>query len=222
MELIGCTGPLIFEKTVGELKQYLARPHVEMIHLPHTTNIYASDWPSIYQNGIVLNEQRNSIIIERAMRSFHLQEACLVFVNRIEHGLKLQELLTQEIGLHSFHTFISGQTPQSERDQIYQRLRSGSIYIVIAMDKVAGEGQDIPAVKRVVMACGGKGVIGVKQRTGRGMRPSGESEEEGWGGKVLIHDFVDNQHFRLSQQSAIRRATYISIEAVIEENRSGS
>lgn len=214
MELQGATGPVIYEKKPEEVKEFLSRPHVEMIQVPNIPFI-ASAWPDIFRKGIVENYERNKAIVDRAMLSVKEKSQCMVFVSAVAHGHLLHDMLREEIGVDGLCDFIYGKTPQNVRDECYDKLRSGRMRVLVASDKVAGEGQDIPSVKRIVVGGGLKAAILVKQRIGRGMRPDGEGED-GWGGEVFIHDFVDNQDPKLLRHSDMRRSHYKSINATFE------
>ena len=222
LELMGCCGQVIYEREAGEVKQYLSRPIVEMIHMPRTP-IIAFNWQDVYKQGIVENEVRNRALISRIMIGVRARLAGIVFVSSLAHGDLLYSMLADEIGVSCLHVFMNGNTPQSVRDEYYDRLKTGDLLVLIATDGVAGEGQDIPAVACVIIGGGLKAAIIVKQRIGRGMRPTEIGEgPEGWGGEVHIYDFVDNQHPKLLAHSDQRRGHYAAVGAVIEENYSAT
>jgi superfamily II DNA or RNA helicase len=220
MELVGSTGAIVYEKTAEELKGNLSRPHVEMIHLPDRPRVISSAWDRIYRQGIVENRLRNEIILERMMRSVRERAPCLVPVASLDHGRSLKRDLGEMIGVDGYHEFISGETPQFVRDELFGRMRRQDLRVLIATDGVAGEGQDIPAIRRIVVGGGLKGAIIAKQRIGRGMRPEEVvTDNTTWGGRVDVHDFVDNNHHRLQEHSEIRRGYYAEVGAVIEDNQ---
>lgn len=218
LELMGCTGSLIYEKDAEEVREHLSRPYVEMIHMPSYPGVLFWTWPDIYKCGIVENQLRNSLIIDRAMISVRNRESCIIFVSYLEHGRLLEKQLSEEIGISGLHVFMSGSTPQQIRDEYFSRLKDGSLRVLIATDGVAGEGQDIPTLRRVIIGGGKKAAIIVKQRIGRGMRPDKTTKSQGWGGRVDIHDFVDNQHVKLLVHSDRRRGHYAAVSAIIQEN----
>ena len=150
MELEAATGPLIYTKDAEEVSQFLSRPNVEMIHLPYM-KMSQFTWPGYYHEGIVHNEFRNRVILDRAMRSVRDGEPGLIFVASRDHGQLLFELLAQHIGLNGMHEYIHGDTPQYVRDIYYNKLRRKELRILIGTDGVAGEGQDIPSVRRVII-----------------------------------------------------------------------
>jgi len=218
LELEAVTGPLIYCRTAEETKEYLSRPSVEMIHLPKKY-MQSYTWPGYYMEGIVNNELRNKVILDRGMRSVRDRQPALIFVASRDHGELLYNLFAQHIGIEGLHRYIHGDTPQYVRDISYDRLRKRELCILIATDGVAGEGQDIPSVKRVIIGGGYKAAIIVKQRVGRGMRIEEDSGgEDGWGGQVDIHDFVDNCNLKLQEHSDLRRTHYEDIGAIITEN----
>jgi superfamily II DNA or RNA helicase len=218
LELEAITGPLLYSKTPEEVREYLSRPNVEMIHLPKML-MQNYSWPGYYHEGIVQNELRNRVIIDRAMRSVQENQPGIIFVASRDHGALLERLLGEHIGVKGLHEYIHGDTPQYVRDLAYGRLRRRELRILIATDGVAGEGQDVPSVRRVIIGGGYKAAIIVKQRVGRGMRIEEESEgEDGWGGIVDIHDFYDNCNFRLLEHSEIRLGHYRDISSLVSHN----
>lgn len=218
-ELVGCTGPLIFVTEAEDIKEHLSRPHIEMIHMPQDRSFARiSDHHEAYEKGIVEYQLRNDISVERAMRCVMNREPGILFVARIAHGKYFLDRLREEIGCDGLHQFVEGGTPQHIRDEYYNKLRQRKLYILIAMDRVAGEGQDIPAVRRVIVSGAMKAGTLVKQRIGRGMRPEDELTQDGWRGRVDVHDFIDNHYFPLLKWSYQRIACYRSVGAIVTEN----
>lgn len=220
LELQGVTGELIYSSEADEdgVRQYLSRPHVEMIHCPAIPTVIAAEWNEIFRIGVVENEWRNKCIINRAMISVREEGSCLIFVSIVEHGEMLSRMLLEEIGVQGFHEFISGQTHRKHRTAVYDRLKQRDLRVVIATDGVAGEGVDVPVLDRIIVAGGRKAAIIAKQRAGRGMRisHSGSVSPEEWGGRVDLHDFVDHQHTKLLIHSDWREVHYKEIGAIIE------
>jgi len=219
-ELVGGIGPLIYEKEAEEVSEHLSRPNVHLYHTPHRPRFISGDWPERYEVGIVNHEFRNNTIVQIGVESVREKQPTIIFVSRLQHGYELRDRLTESIGLDCFHEFIHGQTPQDARDKAYNDLRSGKKYVIIATDGVAGEGQDVPAIRRVVIGGGYKAAILVKQRIGRGMRPDGDNNTSNWGGVVQIYDFVDEHDDRLYDHSQERIAHYEQIGSTFETHPS--
>ena len=89
------------------------------------------------------------------------------------------------------------------RQAVARRLRRGDTQVVIA-SVIWQEGIDLPEVRSVVNAAGGRSVIAALQRLGRGMRvAAGKNEVELW-------DFRDSGHRWLSRHTKERLAAYLS------------
>ena len=217
-ELVGGISPLIYEKDAEEVSEHLSRPNVHLYHTPRRPRFISGDWPARYDFGVVNHEFRNRIITQLGVQSVRERTPTIIFVSRLQHGHELRDRIEQSIGIGGLHEFIHGQTPQEARDQAYNDLRSGKKFVIIATDGVAGEGQDVPIIRSVVIGGGYKAAILVKQRIGRGMRPDGNNSnrDSDWGGVVQIHDFIDEHDERLYEHSQERVALYQQVGATFE------
>jgi superfamily II DNA or RNA helicase len=156
---------------------------------------YADDssWPSAYSSGIVHNKLRNDKIVELASRVRH-SGPVLILVERVEHGRLLAERLRCP--------FLFGRTDSDTRSGGWQDVRDGKLDVVVA-SRIADEGLDIPNIRFLILAGGGKAGHVVIQRIGRGMRVSTGKD------RLTVFDFVDPGKY-LGQHSNERRKTYLA------------
>jgi superfamily II DNA or RNA helicase len=89
-----------------------------------------------------------------------------------------------------------------DRQHLIKRLDKKEILCIVATP-VFDEGADIPHLKVVLLAGGGKSPIKIIQRIGRGMRRKTEGENE-----VEIYDFLDTGNRYTKKHSVLRRRLY--------------
>lgn len=94
---------------------------------------------------------------------------CLVLVDWTTPGLRFFELFKKHIpGNHI--EFVHGSTPTRKRNQTKTRFLSGDTKVLIATP-IFSEGEDLPNVCALVMACPGRDPDALYQKIGRGLRP---------------------------------------------------
>ncbi len=128
----------------------------------------------------------------------------MCLVARVGHGRTFTEYLSRS-GVAA--EFVEGKVPQEEREDIFERLRTGQLDCVVAMASCVGEGTDLPWLSCVVNATGLRGGgsrtdgdLGrdIVQFLGRGLRS--------YPGKKLVDyvDFSDTTNRYLTKASAQR------------------
>lgn len=161
----------------------------------------------VYREGIVHNLERNKKVIDIAIASALKGKKVLVFVNFIKHGEILEALLTEKEVMHvddepgAEGAFVHGTHPNRE---IYlQRFKEKGEWldILIAIDKLIGEGFDYKGIDVIVIADGGKSSIETIQKVGRGTRVLPDKKT------VEIHDFADRCKY-LYDHARARIATW--------------
>lgn len=121
-------------------------------------------WQTVQKHLIVESAERNHAIVTTALK--HAQTPCLIFVEQVAHG----ELLVKALrAAGRTAEFVYGKHSTEQRDAAIARNVDGAVEFLIA-SKIFQEGVDIPPIRSVVMAAGGKSVIAAIQRVGRGMR----------------------------------------------------
>jgi len=126
-------------------------------------------------------------------------ETVLIIINHIDHGHAIVEQLAQ-LGIIS--EFVRGKTKHKDRVRIKEMLNSGDTQVVVC-SSVWVEGIDIPNLRAVVNAAGGKSEKNILQKVGRGLRKTDEKDE------VFIHDFFIPSHRFLIEHFAERLVIYM-------------
>lgn len=129
---------------------------------------WQSEFTPAYKHEIVDNLLRNLQIAELVMGRVPLAGGpltgpSLVLVKQVKHGKTLEALIDDS-------TFLSGKDPGSERVRVYDAMRAGEVKVVIATT-IADLGLDLPILRNLVLAGGGKSSTRHLQRIGRVARP---------------------------------------------------
>ena len=140
---------------------FISRPHIQMVTCEQTSE--ARDWQSAERELVVESVKRNRLVCALAKIA---PKPGLVFVKLKQHGRTLTNML-REAGLRV--EFVWGEKATAQRDAAIERLRDGTLDVIVC-SVVFQTGTDIPEVKSMVIACGGKSEIATLQRIGRGMR----------------------------------------------------
>ena len=193
--VIAATGPVIHRVQSQTLVDagVLSRPTIRVAAV-HQSGL-AGSWREVYSKGVVESVRRNTIV---AVIASEAAKPSLVFVKEIVHGRALLRAIAKQ-GCRA--EFVFGDDTSGERSAAIRRLRRGDIDTLIT-SPIFEQGVDIPEVRSVVVAGGGRSVIRTLQRLGRGMRKTeSKSEMELW-------DFRDTGHRWLAKHSEERLAAY--------------
>lgn len=172
--LIAATGPVVYHVGASKLVQagVLSKPKIRFVKLEQT--VPGQTWNTVYRNGIVLSEPRNSLLVRMAKVA---EKPCLMIVKEIDHGKELARRLEQE-GVKS--EFVWGSDSAWGRQDAIRRVCRGDTDVLVS-STIFDEGVDIPDIRSVIIAAGGRSIIKSLQRLGRGMRTTqGKSEVELW------------------------------------------
>jgi superfamily II DNA or RNA helicase len=163
-------GPIIYTLPAKRLVDagVLARPHIKMVGL--FQRHACEQWARVEKALIVESEERNALVCAMAKR---VEKPALVFVREIQHGHTLQRLFERR-GVRS--EFVFGKDSTESRRANITRLVRGDLDVVIC-SVVFQEGLDVPQLRGVVVACGGKSIIAALQRIGRGMRKATSKDD---------------------------------------------
>ncbi len=183
---VGALGPVIFKLPTEQLIEegVLAKPHIRMVHVKQECD--AATFQGVYGKAVVRSTYRNRVVADTAARA---EKPCLVFVKEIAHG-KLVEKALWRAGLKT--AFVWGTSSNDMRDTKVRDLRAGRLDVLVC-SVVFQEGTDIPELRSVVVASGGKSVIATLQRIGRGMRVDrdGAGNVREGGDKFEVWDIAD-------------------------------
>ena len=198
--LEGLLGPVIADMTIADAAELelLAKPTVKLLTVPVQSKLsQEKDYNSIVDMCLVNNQSRNDLIIRAVKRLMQLKKSVLIFVNKIEHGVLLNEQL-EEKGIHNI--FVQGATDNIQREEIRQQMNKKNITVVIAT-VVWREGVNIPSLDSAILAGGGKTTSGTIQSIGRALRKTKGKE------KALVIDFLDPYRY-LAEHTVQRIGIY--------------
>lgn len=155
-----------------------------------TTDETGADGPSIQEiyNQLAVDENRNALIVEEVIRAAAGARRCLVLTNRLEH----LELLTRAIAERADVPVLSlhGRLPPPQRRELRERIAALDAdrvpFVLVAIDKIAGEGVDLPSLNTLFLAVPISFKGRVIQQVGRVTR-GGDAAEDA----AVVHDFRD-------------------------------
>lgn len=193
MLLAGATGEQIYDipaKTLIE-KGYLTPPRITAYRYIQSKKVATRSWKDQYDIGIVKCSGRNKKIMTLAKQS---TRPTLIMTQRVEH-CKLLQSIGNNMAMNT--AIIDGFTPTDKRKDSIQDLLMGDLDAIICTT-VYDEGMDIPELRTIILAGGGKSPIKARQRLGRGVRLA-EGKD-----KVDIIDFIDTHGKYLKRHSDAR------------------
>lgn len=164
---------------------YVERPDVELIMVPWASTQARERYRDAEGNAKSIEAAKNPTKIDaiEALLERHEGQKTLIFVDWIKPGQELADAL----GI----PFIFGETSHADRESAYTAMREGDLQALI-VSRIGDEGIDLPDAEIAILASTmGSSRSQTGQRTGRTMRPEGESQvyilltkgsgEEDWG-----------------------------------------
>lgn len=205
-----CFGKLIADINASFLIQQkiLVKP---TIYFVHTRKRLTDDltYAEAYKQGIVLNDERNSIIASIAKNMVSEGRQLLILVRTIEHGNLLEKLIDGSV-------FLNGTKGSKVRKTHIEDMRAKKIAVTIATS-IFDEGVDVKPLDGLILAGSGKSQTRALQRIGRVIR-SYEDKSTGFVKKsAYIVDFHDNIKYMLAHSKARRRIYETESEFVIKD-----
>ncbi len=203
--LMGITGDRLAHITNDQLIKsgHLTPPKVVIIKMPDIGRPYS--WPEVFDHAITLNTARNERIIEELVKC---PKPAIVFCTRLAQAKTLAKMAENK-GV-SLPAVCSGATPNKERMRLIAGLQSSKIEAII-VTTIWDEGVDIPNLRTLILAGGGKSKVAALQKIGRGLRKAAGKHE------VLVVDFDDQTGVILKRHSKIRRKIWEEEGFTIEE-----
>lgn len=201
LHLVGALGPTIFRLKVEELadRNAIIKPTIKFVevHQPIPTPAVnpRRAWKHVYRDGIEHSQVRNAKIVQMVKGA---EVPSLVFVTGLDH----MEILVEQFSNAGIPCAgIYGATPQDERESIIELLKKGDLEVLVAT-VVLQEGVDIPNLRSVIVASGGKSTIAAIQRAGRAMRTSDGKN------RAIIIDMWDTGNKILERHAKKRKRAY--------------
>jgi len=191
MLLEGVTGPVIYDigsKKLIELG-YLTPPEITMIKVPKVP--CPGTWPEAYDSGIVLNSARNALIMDEIKKA---PKPCLIMCTQVAHA-KIIERNAPSFRIRM--GYLDGPTPVNERNTKIMELIAGNLDAIVCTT-IFNAGVDIPELRSLVLAAGGKSKVSHLQKIGRGLRRAKDKPT------VKVIDFYDTSAKVLERHSMAR------------------
>jgi superfamily II DNA or RNA helicase len=174
--IIGKIGPVLYEKKTIDLKEkkYVSNFKITILSVLHSNlpnfNINATQPADRYNNEIeyLINDSRRNEII--AKLSNRLTNNTIIMVDRIDHGVNLQNILKTICPEDKPIYFIQGSTEMEERERIRKLMEERNDVIAVAVSKIFSTGINIPNLHNIIFASAGKAKIKIMQSIGRALR----------------------------------------------------
>jgi superfamily II DNA or RNA helicase len=220
----GFFGDPIFTINVEHLYQLelLARPFVYINSVGSNLNkkYCSTKYNIVYDRFLINNKQRNDKIINITKYLLQNNLQTLITIQRKSHGVLLLQQIKDErcVCIYGGKQII---TYDSEIDQLdysiynyktFIRNFEIGIYNTIIISQTGDEGLDLPNVRCLIVAGGGRSNIKILQRTGRALRNKNLKNI------ALIMDFYDYGHHFFKNQSIQRIKIYKKLKSYITEN----
>lgn len=193
--VMGQLGGVIYKVKATALQERGVLSEAEIVFETCEQSVPGYAWDTVYKNGVVDSLKRNRLVVELVKKT---PRPALVFVKAIEHGYALRNMLERE---HLRVDYVWGNDDTSRRTSGIQRLRRGEMDVLVC-STIFDTGVDIPELRGIVNAAGGKSVIKALQRLGRGLRSSDGKQ------RLEMYDVFDCGHPWLISHSKARVKAY--------------
>lgn len=159
-KLITVRAKHIFEKGWD----YLVKPNIHFIKVPK--NNFDDDkktYQYVFKHFIVQNKMRTRMIAEAALKLRELGRTTLILTKEINQIEALEALIPNAY-------IIKGDVNVNVRKEILDKARRKQIDMIIATDKIAEEGLDLPALDALIFTAPSKSRVKSVQAVGRVIR----------------------------------------------------
>lgn len=195
--LEGVAGQLLFKISTKQLVDagILARPKITMVRCRPL--VIPEKWETATELGIVMNNARNEKVVDILQQAPGGLAAALI--QEVSHGRIIESICVGR-GMHV--EYLYGPISKRRRKEVWEAFTANEIHAVIA-SRIGDQGLNIPAIKTLVIAGGGKSKVKTIQRLGRALRRTSTKTE------VYVWDFIDVATPHLYRHSMARRKTYL-------------
>jgi len=146
-------------------KGYLVPARIYMLHYRPRYAAKASILGWMEVKRLVMTDRRRARLI--AELASGLPKPCLILVREILQG----RIICEELGRRGLrYSFVYGMVDPDLREKVFDMVRSGEIEVLVATT-LADEGLDLPPLRSIILAGGGKSYTRTFQRVGRALRP---------------------------------------------------
>lgn len=176
--VIGAVGPVIHKVARETLVErgLVSEGSVVLVPVPHEP--CDGSWTQVYRRCVAedLARLRATIAVARAAR-----KPALLFVKEVEHGRRVEKAI-RAAGMQAEFAWGAKNVPQ--RLAAIRRLMHGDVDVLVC-NVIFQEGVDMPALRSVIYASGGKSIIAQLQSLGRGSRVTEDKRE------FEVYDLLD-------------------------------
>lgn len=209
VKLKGIIGPIVYRKSFRELVDagYLARPVFRMFTVPTTGTPNGGDVNRETRAQLFMNPHVNALAADIAQKAVTVGgRQALILIDEYSQYDILKNYLQHA------HTFVSGETPQAEREAAIAAFNDGKISVLVGTSAIS-TGVDLRPVGCLIYLQGGMSEIQVKQALGRGTRVvPGKTD-------VWVVDFVVKGSRSMERHAKARQAIYEGMGDVIVVER---
>lgn len=199
MKIWAACGTIVANITVPDLIDagYIARPIFRFYRMNPVRISNPHEWPKVYREGIVANEQRNIIIVQNATELARSGRQVYIHVAHIDHGTYLKNKIERNV---KETEFLNGKDTTKKRKQTIRDFKDGKIRVLIST--LLKEGVDLPSLDALIYAAGYKSSVMTIQTIGRALRKTEDKDN------AIIVDFIDSGNKMISLHSDERFRTY--------------
>jgi superfamily II DNA or RNA helicase len=164
------TAPPIVDISASFLikKGYLSKPTIYFVKIPRIPELAHRAYPSVYEQGIVNNRERNLMIVFLCEYLATAGKRVLVTVTKIKHGENILALLNERYPKVKA-AFVQGKDEAELKSEMLILLNQKKVSVVIATS-IYTEGVDIPELDIIINAKCQKSSVETYQIVGRALR----------------------------------------------------
>lgn len=207
LKLIEICGEVIVDIPAIELvnRGILAEPRIHIVVYdgwtpPPNSNSIVCKYSDSVKRNIHENMRRNAAITKIA----ESRDKVLILVqSKSNHGKILETLIRARVRENKTVVYLHGDVMSETRKSELEKFRRGDTNVLIAT-RILEKGVDLPSVRTLILAGGGRDHSGTIQRLGRGMRNTDGK------GHVDVFDFFDAQDLYMSSHTLERISVYES------------
>ena len=205
----GVLGDVLYEYTLQQAMSdgFLTPVSIILRHINHIVKPSSKKptYKQVYKEAITMNDIRSGMYVAQDVSN--LVDAgmtpCLVIVDEIEHGNRLSKILGAP--------FISGkETNRQKRKQMLDDFANGRFPVLVG-SSVMNVGVDVPTIKSMVNAAGGKSLTLLLQRIGRSLRKHPTKQE------VIYVDYIDHHPNYIESHANLRKYFYNTYFTKVKE-----
>ena len=200
LRLISVFGPNVLINIKNKYlikKGFSARPTIHLWPSYYPEN--SLSWRMAYNSMIIDNAKYNESIVQIVKQKYEEGKPTFVLTWQKRHASRIyKRLLGEEIDC----VYLSSESRDEYVERCLQKFKKGKLGCIVATP-IFDEGVDVPAIRSLVLAGGGKAPIALLQRVGRALRRKAEGENT-----TEIHDFMHYGNHHLLGHSEERVKIY--------------